>query len=84
MDEQERLMLIGEQTLLEEERHKVQADQHAKLARLLTLYNEINGCRGKPNWLERGIELLHAVHTTQTRLVELDTRITEVKRITGR
>jgi hypothetical protein len=84
MDDKERLMLIGEQTLLEEERHRVQADQHAKLATLLTLYNEINGCRGQPRWLERGLELLHAIHATQTRLVELDTRINEVKKLTGR
>lgn len=84
MDDKERLMLIGEQTLLQEERHRVQADQHANLAKLLNLYNEINGCRGQPRWLERGLELLHTIHSSQARLVELDTRIHEVKALTGR
>lgn len=84
MDDKERLMLIGEQTLLQEERHRVQADQHANLAKLLHLYNEINGCRGTPHWLERGTALLNTIHTLQTHLVELDTRINEVKKLTGR
>lgn len=84
MDEKERLMLIGEQTLLSEDRAKVQADQYAKLANLLTLYNEINGCRGQPRWLDRGLALLHTVHASQTRLVELDTRINELRKLTGR
>lgn len=84
MDEKELLMLIGEQTLLEEERRKVQADQHGKLAALLSLYNEINMCRGKPVWLERGLELMHAIHATQTRLVDINTRVNELKQLTGR
>ena len=84
MDEQERLMLIGEQTLLSEERQRVQADRHAQLAKLLTLYNEINACHGQPRWLDKGEELLRTIHATQTRLVTLDTRINEIKRLTGR
>lgn len=84
MDDKDLLMLIGEQTLLQEERHKVQADQHARLAKLLTLYNEINGCRGKPLWLERGLDMMQTIHASQTRLVELDTRIHELKQLTGR
>lgn len=84
MDEKERMMLIGEQTLLSEERQRVQAEQYANLAKLLTLYNEINGCRGKPLWLDRGLDMLNTLHASQTRLMELDTRIHEIRQLTGR
>lgn len=84
MDDKERLMLIGEQTLLSEERQRVQADRHALQARVLSLCNEINGCHGQPRWLDKGVELLQTTHATQARLLELDTRINEIKKLTGR
>lgn len=84
MEDNTHLMLIGEQTLLSEERAKAWADRHAQLAKLLHLHNEMNSCYGKPTWLERGIEQLQALHATQTRLLELDIRINEIKRLTGR
>lgn len=84
MDEKERLMLIGEQTLLSEERSKVSADRHALVAKILGLYNDINMCHGKPNWLDKGIELLNNTHAAQVKLLELDTRINEIRKLTGR
>lgn len=84
MDDKERLMLIGEQTLLSEEHQRVQADRHALQAKLLNLCNEVNACHGQPRWLDKGVELLGTLHAAQTRLLELDTRINEIKRLTGR
>lgn len=84
MDAQERMLLVGEQTLLSEERATANASRHSQQAQLLTLINEINACHGQPRWLEKGIKLLTDLHATQTRLMELDTRINEIRVLTGR
>jgi hypothetical protein len=84
MDEKELLMLIGEQTLLSEERQLLLANKNALVAKVLGLYNDINMCHGKPAWLDKGIELLQTTHAAQTKLIELDVRINEIKKLTGR
>lgn len=84
MNEQERLMLIGEQTLLEEERRQVQATRHALQSRLLNVYNDITSTHGVPTWMEAAQKTLGELHKAQTRLVELDVRIAAIKKLTGR
>lgn len=84
MDPQERLLLIGEQTVLSEERALVNANRHALQAKVLSIYNEITGTFGPPRWLEKAQQVLTDLHAAQARLVELDVRITEIKRLTGR
>ena len=84
MEQDERLRLIGEQTLLSEERHQQQAQRSAQERALLTLYNQITACHNRPNWLEQGVALMQTLAATQERLVELDIRINELRTLTGR
>ena len=84
MDRDELLKLVGEQTLLSEERLKLNAQRAHQQADLLRRYNEITACHGTPRWLEGAQQLLLDLHGTQVRLVELDVRINELRRLTGR
>ena len=84
MDHEELVMLVGEQTLLSEERAKAQADRHSLQSKLLQTYNDITSTFGQPRWLGKAQQQLTELHATQLRLMELDTRINEIKRLTGR
>lgn len=84
MDRDELLKLIGEQTLLSEERHQLNAQRAHQQADLLRRYNEITASHGTPRWLEGTQQLLVDLHATQVRMVELEVRINELRRLTGR
>lgn len=84
MDKQQLIMLVGEQTLLTEERAVVAASRHSLQAKLLNVYNDITATHAAPRWLAQAQTILTDLHAVQTRQAELDTRIREIAVLTGR
>ena len=82
MDNDELLKLAGEQALLLKERSEKSAALQRDKAGLLTFVNELNLGLAS-GWFEREHARLDRLQKLGDRLREIDTRVEQLKRITG-
>lgn len=82
MDQEELIKLAGQQALLQRDRKALAATHERDRTSLVSLANSLHNA-AQAQWLETSTQLVTRIHTNKAELDRLDSRIADLRKLTG-
>lgn len=82
MDQEELVKLAGQQALLQRDRKALAAIHERDRLSLVSLANSLHNA-AQAQWLDTSTQLVTRIHTNKAELDRLDSRIADLRKLTG-